>query len=227
MRYKKRAVIDSLNLSNFDIEKCFVDKEHYIIEDIKTLGVFEPKEWIRTFGKPLTRNIIEVKIIHTHSGLTIPLKRFNTSPKKQTIEFAGLHGYKDTSKLLKQVLRDKESQLQDTRLMRCDIAIDYKRFPAKVKKKLLESREPFTWLNSEYLKTNKEKKTNSYINIVIYDKGIKEGLDYSLMRLEFSFRGSYLKGLHLKDIDKAIKKMEKSIKKIADIDVKIEGLFSL
>jgi hypothetical protein len=225
MRYK-RAEIDSLNLSSKSLQQLFTCSD-YIIEDIKTFGVFEPKEWVRTFGKPLKRNIIEAKILHTLTGLTIPLKRFNRSPQNQTIEFAGLHGYNERSKLLKQVLRDKESQLQDTRLTRIDIAIDYKRFPAKVKREILKSREPFEWINSTYLKTNKEKKTNSYINIVIYDKGIKEGLDYSLMRLEFSFRGSYLKGLHLKDMDKAIKKMEKSIKKIADIDVKIEGLFSL
>ena len=226
MRYK-RAVIDSLNLSSFDIEKCFTDKEHYIIEPIKSIGVFEPKEWIKTFGKSLNGSTIEAKIIHTHAGLTIPLKRHARSPQNQTIEFAGLHGYNDRSKLLNQELRDKESQLLDTKIKRCDIAIDYERLPTKVKRELLKSREPFTWINSEYHKTEKEKKTNSYINIVIYDKGIKEGLDYSLMRLEFSFRGSYLKGLHLKDIDKAIQKMEKSIKKIADIDVKIEGLFSL
>ena len=126
--------------------------------------------------------------------------------------------------IIKDTFRGIKSQLLNWKLHRIDIAIDYERFPAKVKKKLLESREPFEWINSTYLKTDKEKKTNSYINIVIYDKGIKEGLDYSLMRLEFSFRGSYLKGLLLKDIDKAIKKMEKSIKKIADIDVKIESI---
>ena len=110
---------------------------------------------------------------------------------------------------------------------RVDVAIDYKRFPTKVQERILKSRyslEKEEWINGKYYKTYKEKKTNSYINIVIYDKGIKEGLDYSLMRLEFSFRGSYFNGLHLKDIDKAIKKMEKSIKKIAGIDVKIESI---
>jgi len=226
MRYK-RAKIDSLNLSSESVEDAYNDKKYHNIITAKSIGSFEPELWKKEFSKPLTRNMVEAKILYTDTGLKIPLKRYAVSPQMQTIEFAGLHGYNDRSKWLTVLLRDKWSQLQDTRIMRLDVAIDYKRFPTKVTKKLLESRELFIHINSKYLKTAKEKKTNSYINIVLYDKGLKEGLDYSLTRLEFSFRGGYFKGLCLKDINEVFKKMEKSIKKIVDIDVKIEGIFSL
>ncbi len=220
MRYK-RAVIDSLNLTNKSFEQLFTCSD-YIIEAIKSIGVFEPKRWSETYGKPLTRNIIEAKILHTHTGLTIPLKRYAVSPQMQTIEFAGLYGYNERSKLLMALLRDKWSRLQDARLMRIDVAIDYKgKIPKKVIKKLLAKRRTFEWKNTIYYKTPKEKKTNPRMDIKIYDKAKKEKLDYQLERLEFVFKSDYFKGLYLKDIDRAIIKMEKTIKLTTGLKVKI------
>lgn len=41
------------------------------IEPVKSISVFEPYRWLETFGKSLTRNIIEAKIIHTFTGASI------------------------------------------------------------------------------------------------------------------------------------------------------------
>jgi len=224
---KQRAKIDSLNLSSYDIQSLF-SSDDYIIEPVKSIGVFEPKRWSETFGKPLTRNIIEASILHTYTGLTLPLKRYAVSPQKQTIEFAGLHGYNERSKWLTVLLGDNWSLLQDTRLMRVDVAIDYnERIPKKVIKKLLEGRYPFKWKNTIYHKSENEGKTNPYIDIKIYDKSEKEGLDYPLERLEFVFKGAYFKKLQLKDLDLVIKKMEKTIKKFTSLTVKIEPIKTL
>ena len=88
-----------MNFGGFDLESLF-NNEDYIIEDVKTFGVFNPKRWAETFGKPLTKNIIEAKIIHTLTGLKIPLKRYASAKDIQVIEFAGLHSYDVELKIL-------------------------------------------------------------------------------------------------------------------------------
>jgi len=225
MRYK-RAKIDSLNLSAYNFENIFPDKEHYIIETIKGIDNFNPKEWLKTFGKPLTRNIVEAKIIYTNSGISIALKRFSVNPQKQTIEFAGLQGYNERSKFLKWVLRDKKSQLQDARITRVDVAIDYiGELPDHIQRRLKKvDRRLFKYGNTNYYKTHKERKVNPYINIKVYDKQHQAKLDFPCKRLEFSFRSGYFNGLCLKDMPKAIQKMEKSIKKMIGLNVKIDSI---
>ena len=97
MRYK-RVNIDSLNLSSETMESIFFYHQDYSIETVKSKSVFNPKVWLETFGKKLTENITEAKIIHTYLGLTLPLKTFAVTQKSQTLEFAGLHGYNERSK---------------------------------------------------------------------------------------------------------------------------------
>jgi len=224
MRYK-RAVIDSLNLSDKHLEAMFIYNEDFIIEAIKSKGKFEPKKWSETFGKSLKQNIIEAKFIHTYLGLTLPLKTFVVSPLSQTLEFAGLHGYNERSRLLVQTLRELKSQLDHTRVTRIDIAIDYEgNIPKHIIKVLSKHREPFKYGNTTYYKTAKEKKTNQKMDIKIYNKAHKAKLDYPLMRLEFVFKSKYLSKVLLKDLDLAIKKMEKSIKKATGLSVKIESV---
>ena len=143
----------------------------------------------------------------------------------QTVEFAGLHGYNDRSRLLRITLNDLKSQLQQARVTRIDVAIDYEgEIPKSIVKTLCRTREPFRYGNTTYYKTAKERKTNSFMDIKIYNKAHKEKLDYPLMRLEFVFKSKYLNGVLLKDMDLAIKKMEKSIKKATGLSVKIESI---
>lgn len=224
----KRAVCDSLNLAGEQMESIFIYDDDYSIEAVKSRTVFNPQVWFRTFGKALTKNIIEAKIIHTHLGLTLPLKTFSATPLSQTVEFAGLHGYNEESRLLLQTLQGLKSQLDYTRVMRIDIAIDYEReIPTSIIKALCRSREPFRWKNSTYYKTAKEKKTNRVMDIKIYNKALHAELDYPLYRLEFCFKSEYLKKLLLKDIETVYLKMGKSIKKATGLSVKIDNLFSL
>ena len=224
MRYK-RAIIDSLNLSDRHLEAMFIYNEDFIIEAIKSKGMFEPRKWSETFGKSLKQNIIEAKIIHTYLGLTLPLKTFAVSPKSQTLEFAGLHGYNERSRLLVQTLRELKSQLDYTRVTRIDIAIDYEgNIPHSIIKALTRTRKPLPFGNTTYYKTAKEKKTNRVMDIKIYNKAHKAKLDYPLMRLEFVFKTEYLKKLLLVDMGTAITKMEKTIKRATGLSVKIEGI---
>lgn len=225
MRYK-RAVIDSLNLSDRHLEAMFIyNNEDYSIETVKSKGKFEPKRWSETFGKSLKQNIIEAKIIHSYVGLTLPLKTFAVSPLSQTLELAGLRGYSERSLLLVQTLRELKSQLDHARVTRIDIAIDYEgEIPKSIVRALSRTREPFRYGNTTYYKTAKEKKTNRVMDIKIYDKAHKAKLDYPLMRLEFVFKSEYLKKLLLVDMGTAIKKMEKTIKRATGLSVKIEGI---
>lgn len=224
MRYK-RAVIDSLNLSDNHIEAIFIHHEDFNIEPVKSRGTFKPTVWSKTFGRALTRNIVEAKIIHTYKGATLPLKTFAITPISQTLEFAGLHGYNKRSKLILQTLRELKSQLDTTRITRIDIAIDYQgEIPRRVVTSISKTRKPFKYGNTTYYKTEKEKKTNQKMDIKIYNKAHQAKLDYPLQRLEFVFKGNYFNKLLYKDLDLAINKMEKSIKKATGMSVKIEAI---
>jgi len=225
MRFK-RANIDSLNLSDENFISLFIGNEDYSIEAVKSPSVFNPKVWKKTFNKALTRNIVRADIIHTYLGLTLALKTFSRSQKVQVLELAGLHGYNERSKLLRVHLEELKSQLQRTKLTRVDIALDWEKIPYKVFKALKANREPFEWLNSTYYKTAKEKKRNYYINVVAYDKALKEKLSEPMERLEFSFSGAFLKDMYLKNLPEVCEKMEKAIKKKIGISVKINPLFS-
>ena len=225
MRYK-RADIDSLNLSDEHFISLFMKNEDYSIEAVKSPSVFNPNVWKKTFNKSLTRNIVRADIIHTYLGLALALKSYSRSQRVQVLEFAGLHSYTERSQLLKVHLKELWSQLQHTRLKRVDIALDYEKIPNRVLKALQANREPFKWFNSTYFKTAKEKKRNYYINVVAYNKALKDNLSEPMERLEFSFGASFFKGMYLKDLPKAIEKMEKAIKKKIGVTIKINPIFS-
>lgn len=217
----RKAVVDSMNFSSEHLENYFINDD-YIIETVKSVSIFEPNVWLKTFKKPLTRNIIEAKILHTSSGLELPIKRYSISPQKQTLELAGIRGYSDKSKLLSELLKELYEHIQEEIVTRIDIAVDYeKKIPNKIIKKLCASRTPFKYWNTTYFKTAKEKKSNTCLNIKIYNKAKKSNLDYELHRLEFSFTSQYLKNTKVQDLKTMFKKMEKSIKRIADLEVKI------
>jgi len=224
----KRAEIDSLVLSDAHIEAIFIHNEDYSIETVKSKSIFEPKRWSETFGKSLKRHIIEAKIIDTYRGAILPLKTFASAPLTQTLEFAGLHGYNERSELLVETFKELESQLQQTRVTRIDVAIDYEsNIPTDIVKRLSRAREPYRYGNTTYLKTPKEKKMNDYIDIKVYDKNYQAKLGYPMMRLEFVFKGSYFNKLLLKDLDSAIKKMENTIRRLAGVTVKINPIVDL
>lgn len=212
--------IDSINLSLPPYFESYLMK-HYIVEDVKTMSVFNPKRWFKAFKKKLTRNVNEAKILHTSTGLEIPLKRFSRTQNRQVIEFAGLQGYDDKATFLNDVLVELLPHLMDSKLQRVDICIDMEKIPNKVLKSLLIGRYIKQVGNTTYYKTAKEKKTNNLFDIKIYDKSKEAKLNYQLYRLEFCFKSQYLKNATLKDISKIFKRMEKTIQKKADIKVKI------
>lgn len=214
--------MDSLSLRSDDFKQMFTS-EDYIIVVAKSVGIFEPKLWSDTFKKSLTKSIIEAKILHTSTGLTIALKRYNRSPTKQTLDIAGLQGYDNKSKLLNNFLKAHYLEFMECEIKRIDICIDFVKVPNRVIKKLCEKREPFQYANTCYYKTIKEKKTNDRIDIKRYNKQKEANLHKPMERIEFCFKGAYFsKEMKLKDLDKNfISKMEKSIKNFSGLDVGI------
>lgn len=220
----RTGIIDSMNFSSTRLEDYFFNDD-YIIQTVKSIGVFEPKIWLDTFGKSLTKNIVEAKILHVSNGLMLPIKRYSVSQQKQTLEFAGLHGYNDRSKLLSELLQELLEHTQDETITRLDIAIDYKgKVPNKVIKKLCEDRVPFKYWNTTYYKTAKEKKSNNRLNIKTYSKSKKENLSDEVERIEFSFTSQYVQNTMVKDLENLFHKMEKTIKRMSGIEVKIYPL---
>jgi hypothetical protein len=214
--------IDSVSLRSENIERLFTSKD-YIIVVVKSVGIFEPKLWSDTFKKALTKSIIEAKILHTSMGLTIALKRYNRSPRVQTLDIAGLQGYDNKSELLNDFLEAHFLEFMECEIKRIDVCFDFVKVPNRIIKKLCEKREPFKYFNTTYYKTLKEKKTNAKLDIKRYDKQKEANLSKPLERLEFCFKGAYFpKGMKLKDFDrKFLSKMEKSIKLFSGIDAKI------
>lgn len=225
----KRANIDSLVLSDAHMEAIFIYSKDYSIQTVKSRSIFEPTIWSETFGKSMKRNIIEGKILHSHLGLCLPLKTFAVTPLIQTVEFAGLHGYNERSQHLVATFKELESQLQYTRVTRVDVCLDYEgEIPKNVLKALSKHREPFRYGNTTYYKTEKESKTNQRIDIKVYNKSHQANLDGKLMRLEFCFKGAYFAdNLLLNDLDLVLKKIEKTIKRLAGITVKISPIIDL
>ena len=222
---KVKGIVDSLNFCSENLEALFENDENYIIETVKSVGVFEPDVWLKAFKKPLTRNVIEAKILHTSTGLELPIKRYSRSQTKQTLEFAGLHGYNDKSKLLSELLSDLLEHIQEEQIVRLDVAIDFKGLiPNRVIKKLCEDREPFRYWNTTYYKSKSEKKSNNRLNIKTYNKSLTKNETQNIYRLEFSFLSSYLQKIQVKDIEKSFIKMAKTIKRFSGLDVKISYL---
>jgi len=226
----KSGHIDSCTLKSY-VNNLHTDSEDYSILFYNKNSKEDNHEWYNQFGKRIPRNYPSTMILYHMSGAAIPIKVMRTKIGfLHTIEFAGLEQYseKKMQKAIekKEALRGLESQLKNWSLGRVDIAIDYYGdLPDHIKRALRKlDRKIFKIGNTSYYKTPKEKKVNQYLNIVVYDKREKDKLDFPCTRLEFSFRGSYFKGLQLKDLDEAIKKMEKSIKKYLDLTIKIESI---
>ena len=219
---KSIGQIDSISLRRENFEELFTDV-NYIIVVAKSVGIFEPKLWSNTFKKSLTKSIIEAKILHTSTGLTIALKRYNRRPTKGTLDIAGLCGYDDKAKDLNNFFKAHFFEFMECEIKRIDICIDFVKVPNRVIKKLCENREPFQWYNTTYYKTKSEKKNNPVLDVKRYDKQKEAKLPRPMERLEFCFKGAYFpKDMKLKDLDKKfLSKMEKSIKRFSGLDVKI------
>lgn len=227
---KQRAFIDSLNITSQNIEGLIIDlQDDYILEVVKSKSIFNPHRWREAFGKnaKLTRNINRACIIHTIAGLEIPLKTFSSAKGKDCIEFAGLYSYTERSSYLMAYYDDLKSYLQNGMISRIDIAIDFKdKIPKAIIKKILVGRYTKQYENTTYYKTPKEKKTNQKIDIKTYDKYKAEKIksDDMLIRLEFCFKGAYLQGYKLSDLDKLLIKIQKSIKRATNLTVEIERI---
>lgn len=213
-----------MNLSSYCFEHHF-SSDNYTIEEVKTISVFEPKRWSETFGKSLKQHIKEAKILHTSTGLTLPLKRYSASQKKQVLEVAGLQSYNEKSRLKREFIKENSQELQECFLNRIDIFIDMEKPPQRMFRKLNSKRGVKPYINTNYWKTASEKKSNPRMDIKLYNKALKEKLDYPLYRLEFCFKKPYIGNMKLYQLDRVLlSRMEKTIFKFSGLKVKIEVL---
>ncbi len=222
---RKRANIDSLNLSSPYLEAIFIRNEDYSVQTVKNKSNFEPEVWREAFGESLKMNITDARIVHSYTGLKLPLKTFSATPKSQTLEFAGLHGYNERSKLMLQMIRELESKFHHCRVTRLDIAIDFEGgIPQSITKALSRLRKPFRYGHTIYWKTLKEKKKNPYMDIVIYDKALHADLGNDLMRLEFRFKSGFLGNVAFEDIEDLFPKIEKTVKRLTGLGIEITSI---
>ena len=229
-RYTK-AIIDSINFGSPVLTSIFFHNPNYSFETIKRGQECKSHRWKTLFGGSLFNRVngrwvspfYEAYAIHSHTGIAIPMKVHARNKKSPTVEFAGLHRYDKRSELLKMTLWDLFADLQDTQIKRIDVAIDVdKRVQSKVHKALTRTRVAKRYKNSTYYKTRKEGKRNPIVNIIIYDKGKKEGfnLDNKLIRMEFQFAAGYFPKITLRNIDQAIEKIEKRMTRDTGINMK-------
>lgn len=230
-RYTK-AIIDSINFGSPVLTSIFFHNPNYSFETIKRGQECKSHRWKTLFGGSLFNRVngrwvspfYEAYAIHSHTGIAIPMKVHARNKKSPTVEFAGLHRYDKRSELLKMTLWDLFADLQDTQIKRIDVAIDVdKRVQSKVHKALTRTRVAKRYKNSTYYKTRKEGKRNPIVNIIIYDKGKKEGfnLDNKLIRMEFQFAAGYFPKITLRNIDQAIEKIEKRMKRDTGLNIKV------
>jgi hypothetical protein len=100
--------------------------------------------------------------------------------------------------------------------------LDFEKIPSTIIKKMESKRgKLFRYKNTLYFKTDKEKKNNLKFDIKIYDKQLKEKLDFKLVRLELSFKSAYINKVKFNDIEILFEKMEKTIKNFTGKSIKI------
>lgn len=217
--------IDSINLSllNYEMDFILKNNENYIKETIKDFGTFKPNIWLQ-FGKPLRRNIKRAYILHSFNGAELPIKSYSRTQDREIIEFAGLEDYRKRGEILKAVFDDLYLKLLKAQIQRVDICMDFENVPKAVVKNLTKSRLAFKYKNTTYFKTKKEKKSNNFYDVKLYDKSKKEKLSFELHRLEFCFKLSYIKKTKLEDIKTLFVKMVKTIKTATGLKIKIEDL---
>jgi hypothetical protein len=218
---KKNVDVDSLNLSYYSFEQHFTNTSKFEIITVLGTGISNKDLWFSTFGNFFPINLVEAKIIFCENGLIIPLKRYASNPNMQTIEFAGLQGYNERSKLLRELLNELLPHLQDCFVRRCDVCIDYRRRPLEPLNNIRKKRTTYPYMNTTYYKTQKEKKTNSTLDIKFYDKRKQAKLDEPLHRLEFVFKGSYFQNMKLSESKKIFSKCQKSILNFSGVNSRI------
>lgn len=232
------AAIDSINLASPSFGSLFHYRPNYKIEPLKRKGRGNDKRHRELFGKSFNNIVngerkcpfIEIDAIHSTRGVVFPLKVHAASKDSQTIQFAGLQRYDNRSEQLKEIIFELYEDLQDIIIKRMDICIDFDgELPKEVNISLKrKKRKPKKTENTTYYKTANEGKSNNYINILVYDKGEKENINFieKVTRLEFQFKGSYWKSLKFKDMDIAVASLEKSIKSFTGMEISITKLYT-
>jgi len=228
--------IDSLNINSTTFSSLFIHNGNYYVERLKTQRSHDVHRCKELFGKSFLNKtksgklvcpFREINAIHCHTGVVLPMKLHVKNKNSPTVEFAGLARRNKREDDLKSTLLEIAPFVQDGIIKRIDVAVDVdRRIQSKVRKSLTRTRVAEVHKNSVYYKTPKEGKRNPIVNIIVYDKGKKERLklDKKLIRMEFQFSSGYFPKITLKNIDKAIEKIEKRINRDTGLNIKVQPL---
>ena len=102
----KAGYIDSIIFKDRSFEHIFSDTKKFIIHMIKGIGIGfrELRRWYKLFGKYVSRNIIEAKIVYCYKGdISLVLVRYSSNKTMQNLIFAGINGYTEKSASLKEL----------------------------------------------------------------------------------------------------------------------------
>jgi len=222
----KRAHIDSLNLQASQGEIQMMIKKY---QDSFRLHDNATKDEFRKNFNLSTNGLYKASILYATYGCSMPIKTYHRYKDREIIEFAGLRGYNCRSEALNSSLQHLWYDMQEFRVNRIDIALDFDYIPYKVLVRLEEKREKsFTFKNTTYYKTAKEKKKNNNFDIKYYDKSKKENLEKKLYRIEFAFKASYLQDKpNLSEIQELYSSLEKTLYRYTGLNVKIVDIPSL
>jgi hypothetical protein len=168
---------------------------------------------------------VEAKILFTNTGLTLPLKRFSKNQTMQTLEIAGLYGYNEKSDYKRDFVAEHLETFSNCFIQRLDVAVDFsKKIPRKVIvaiKKFRKKTFKIKGTGTTYFKSLKEKKTNTFFDVKIYDKATKENLNCIMQRLELCFKKPYFKNITLAGIEMVYEKIIKTFKKYTGLEIQI------
>lgn len=204
------------------VDSIAFEMEDGILAHIQKFGVLqivkssfyldEPflSEFVSSKGtKPAQKQLRELKslygylaIVHTQRGLKYKLTRHKRA-KKTTFTFQGLYQHTGNSDLMAEDLADFMGLFGGyVSLSRLDVAIEQsKPFNVAQIAKNLKRGRAFKYKSTTYLKTDKERKSNEYLNVKFYFKEASQK-----HRLEFVFKKNFLA---VKDPDSKIEKLIK------------------
>lgn len=163
------------------------------------------------------RNLYQyLAILETQTGIKYKIMQHKRA-KKINITFQGLKQYNPISQLMEYDLKEFITIFKDDiQIMRLDVAIDEEKAFNNKSIATNTKRMIYSFFNTIFFKTEKEKRVNEYLNIKHYFK-----TEVNLYRLEFVFMRRYFKSKN------PLKLIEDTIKKAIKKPFKFEDNFNL
>lgn len=206
---------DSSILAKLHLVGVVTVAKNGLIFDDSLLNDFISKRTKKGIDKQLKdlKNLYQyLAILETQTGLKYKIMQHSRA-KKVNITFQGLKQGTELSQLMEYDLKSfLEHFKEDIQVIRLDVAIDNQKAFNLDSIARNTNRNIYTFFNTSYLKTAKEKKVNEHLDIKHYYK-----INVELYRLEFVFKKRYFEGKNpLQTIERTIQKAIKKRLKFID-----------